>query len=271
MKKIFVILAALMICAFVHAQKNFQGEIIYRLHAAMGSKPDAELKIFFGDNKLKLLFKEKEEYDDEELIILFDSAARYVVNRDHKTFKKKPLIISTPKKQIEKRSFLGYSTTPLALEGNGLQNILGEFVKTADVVFYLADSLYYAIPAIFEGNQELIAIYKNKIVLAAEIEMKNPFEETADTSAKKADIITAEAIEIKPMKINDDEFSIPADYRDTNMMTGEAVVDTVATIPAMPVDSVVTVNPLKKKTGKKPLKPGKSKTTVKSEALKRKE
>ncbi|MEP7164779.1 MAG: hypothetical protein ABI741_08795 [Ferruginibacter sp.] len=269
MKKIFLILA-LMMSSFIYAQQNFQGQIIYRLHAAMSSKGDAELKIIFGDNKLKLLFKEKEEYEDDEVIVILDSAASYILNRDHKTFKKKLFTLNSPEKQIHKRTILGHSTTPEIPESNGLENLIGGYMKGAKVIYYLADSLFYAIPAIFEGNAEVIAIHKNKIVLAAEIEMRSPYAEPGDTSSK-ADIITAEAIEIKPMKINDDEFSIPATYVDITNTTYDSVVDSIAPSLTVPADTAFPMRQAKKKPIQKPVKPNKPKTTVKSEASRRKE
>ena len=228
MKKFLILLISFFIIVSVNAQKNFQGEITYRLHASNEDKGDAELKILFGVNKLKLRFKEKEEYEKEDLLVLLDSAAMFTVNKETKTYTKKPLNVNTPaSKQFSKKSFAGYSSTPLIQENNGLGNILGGLMGTSDIVFYLADSLYYNIPAAFIGNQELIAIQKNKIVLGAEINIKNPYNDSEDSSSKKANLITVEAIEIIPMIINESEFSIPADYVDRKSTSYTTAEDSV--------------------------------------------
>ncbi len=274
MKKYLVILVTFFITASVNAQKNFQGEITYRLHVSSEEKPDAELKILFGANKLKLRFKEKEDYDKEALLVLFDSAAIFMVNKESKTYSKKPLRISSPAKQFEKRSFAGHAATPLTHENNGLGNILGGMMGTADIVFFLADSLYYNIPAAFIGNQELIVIQKNKIVLGAEIKISMGYNEMPDSSSKQSSMISVEAIEIKPMAISEDEFNIPADYVDRKSINYEPVTDT--TMIMAPVEDMTTVDtiavaPPKKKPTKQPVKSTKPKPVVKPAAVKRKE
>ncbi len=272
MKKSLIILISFFIIAAANAQKNFQGEITYRLHASNEEKGDAELKILFGVNKLKLRFKEKEEYEKEDLLVLLDSAAMFTVNKETKTYTKKPLHVNTPaSKQFLKKFFAGYSSTPLVQENNGLGNILGGLMGTSDIVFYLADSLYYNIPAAFIGNRELIAIQKNKIVLGAEISIKNPYNESEDSSSKKANLITVEAIGIIPMIIDEAEFSIPADYADRKNSGYSPIEDSVA-VSAPEVDTVaVSPPPTLKTTPKKPAKSTKTKTPVKSSGTKRKE
>jgi hypothetical protein len=271
MKKLLIILLFLFIITTVNAQKNFQGEITYRLHASVGEKEDAELKILFGQNKLKLRFKEKEEYEKEELFVLIDSAAMFTVNNETKTYSKKMLHLYMPStKQYSKRSFAGYSSTPLVPESNGMGSVLGGLIGKSSVVFYLADSFYYNIPNALVGNQELIAIQNNKIVLGADIYLTDPFIETQDSSTNKANIITVEAIEIRPMTVSDGEFSIPADYVDKKSISYEPVEDSmVVKIPE--VDSVAVAPPPVKIVPKKPVKSNKPKTKAKPAGLKRKE
>lgn len=273
MKSLLAILLFVFAAAVANAQKNFQGEITYRLHASTGDKEDAGLKILFGANKLKLRFREKEEYEKEELIVLLDSAATFTVNREAKTYNKKMLLVNTPStKQFSKRSFAGYLSTPLVPENNGLGNILGGLIGKSDVVFYLADSLYYTIPAAFAGNQELIAIQKNKIVLGAEINFTDRFFEAEDSTTQKSSLITVEAIEIKPMVIDEAEFAIPADYVDRKSIVYAPVEDSLEVKGSETVlDTVAVAPPSVKIVPKKPVKPGKTKTTTKPNGLKRKE
>lgn len=252
MKQFFLIVITFFISGIISAQKNFEGTITYRLHANTGDKPDAELKVLFGVKKLKLLFKEKDEYEAEALVVLLDSALVYKINMTEKTFKKTTLTLTAPGKKIEKKLINGYSTTPFLPENTGLGNLLGGMLGSSNVIFYVADSLHYPIPAAFIGNKELLVIQKNKIVLGAEIQLVSSFNEFADNASKENNIITAEAIEIKTMSISENEFFIPADFVDRKDMVYPvyedtvAVADTVAVVPSPPA-----VKPAKKK----PLKP----------------
>ncbi|HMI77702.1 MAG TPA: hypothetical protein VK484_02865 [Ferruginibacter sp.] len=267
MKRYLIILISFFITAAIHAQKNFQGEITYRLHANVETKPDAELKILFGDNKLKLRFKDKEEYDKEYLLVLFDSAAVFIINQESKTFSK-TFLNSTPVKQFQKRSFSGYAATPVSQENNGLSSLLGGMSGSSNIVFYLADSLYYHIPPAFANNKELIVVQKNKIVLGAEISIKSEYNEMPDDTVRPGNLITVEAIEVRPTTINEDEFRIPTDYINRENISYEPVADTAV---LMGIDTVVVSPPTQKKASKQPAKPNKPKSSQKSSAIKRKE
>src|SRR5690348_11780191 len=91
MRPLLVMLFTLCIASSAIAQKDFRGQIIYKLHASGDNKPDAELKVLFGNNKLKLQFKEKETYEDDALVVMLDSGATYTVKPLDKTYKKKAL------------------------------------------------------------------------------------------------------------------------------------------------------------------------------------
>ena len=273
MKRIVFILAMLVIIQQTNAQKNFQGEITYRLHTAMGDKPDATLKIYFGSNKIKLRFKEKDDYDKEDIIVLLDSSAKYIVNRESKTYKKKMLAVDQSAKHDQSKNIAGYHTTPFKTENTGLEGLLGGSMTTANLVFYLADSLYYNIPSTYTGNAELIAIQKNKIVLGADIVFKPGSYEDADSGMKK-DVVTVEAIEIKPMIFKDDEFNIPAGYTlaMNNSYESPPAADTVMKIE-MPVssDTAIIKYPKEGKRSGKPSEQDKAKKVNKPKAAAKKD
>jgi hypothetical protein len=272
MKQLFFILITLFISTIVSAQKNFEGTVTYRLHSTQGEKPDAELKVLFGKMKLKVMFKEREEYDKDVLVIRLDSAAVYNINYEEKTFKKNNLTLTAPAQKTEKKLINGYSTTPVLPENTGFSGLLGGMLGSSSVVIYLADSLYYYIPAAFAGNKELLMVQQGRIVLGADIQLVNPFSEMGDSSAKKPNLVTVEAIDIKPMVADENEFMIPADFTDKKDMiypvtevpaedSAVAIVDTTVVAPASP--------PIKN-TKKKPVKPTppKSKTSAKTGARK---
>jgi hypothetical protein len=268
MKKTIVLFSLLALFVIANAQQNFQGQIIYKLHAsADNKKPDAELKVLFGVNKIKIWFKEKEEYEKDALIVRLDSAATFVLKPDDKVYTKKMLQVTAPVQMLDVKSINGYSTRPFIPESNGLNTLLGGFLGSANTVFFIADSLHYFIPAPYAANKEFLMIQKNKIVLGAEVKIQANSFGMGESNDEKNSVITAEAIEIKPMIVNEEEFAIPAGY---NIAKDEptAMVDSVTT---MMVDTAAKAIPVKKITTKKPAKPNKSKTPIKSSAVRRKE
>jgi hypothetical protein len=267
MKQLFLIVITLFISSIVSAQKNFEGSVTYRLHSNSGEKQDAELKVLFGNKKLKLFFKEKDEYEKDALVVLLDSAAVYNVNAVEKTFKKTTLTLTAPEQKPQKKLINGYTTTPYQPENTGVGNLLGGMLGSSSVIFYVADSLHYYIPVAFIGNKELLMIQKGKVVLGAEIQIANPYNDPADSASKSTNIITAEAFDIKPMAINESEFFIPADFVDRKDMVYTEPVDSTATV----VDTVAAAPPAKKPVKKKPAKPAPRKSKSTSKAAIRKE
>jgi hypothetical protein len=267
MKQLFLIVITLFISAIVYAQKNFEGTVTYRLHSNSGDKQDAELKVLFGNKKLKLFFKEKEIYENDALVVLLDSALIYNVNVVEKTYKRSSLTLSSPEQKPQKKLINGYTTTPYQPENTGVSSLLGGMLGSSSVIFYVADSLYYYIPGAFIGNKELLMIQKGKIVLGAEIQILNPYSDPADSASKSTNIITAEAMDIKPMAIDENEFFIPADFVDRKDMTYTEPVDSTVTV----ADTVAVAPPAKKPVKKKPAKPAPPKSTSTPKAAIRKE
>jgi len=272
MKQLLVIILTLTSINFARAQKNFEGTITYRLHASTGDKPDAELKVLFGQKKIKLMFKEKEEYDQDALIVNLDSATVYNVNFEDKTFRRNILVLSNPAQKPARTNINGYTVSAFQPESTGLGSLLGGMRGTSKVTFYLADSLHYFIPAAFAGNKELLIVQKNRIVLGAEIELNNVFSDSFgefSDSVKNNNLITAEAVEIKTGQVDENEFIIPADFTDRKDWIDPVTVDTAA----FAVDTAVIITPQKVEKKKKPVKPAapKSKTAGTGKAIKPKE
>ncbi|GAB2819720.1 hypothetical protein [Ferruginibacter profundus] len=270
MKTVFLILTTLCIASFVNAQKDFRGEIIYQLHASGEEKPDAELKVLFGERKLKLLFKEKDDYEKDALVVLLDSGATFTLSAADKTFKKKMLVANYPLPAPQKKTIGGYTTTPFQPEKNGLSGLYSRLFGSSDATFYLADSLTYFIPEKYKGNMEFIIIQRGRIVLGAELQMpRPPSEEEFDSGTTSNQVITAEAISVTSMPIDENEFIIPADYTNQKNISFQppVIVDTTVAV----VDSAVKrIRTTKKKI---PASKGKSKTkaTIKPKVAAKKE
>ncbi len=111
-------------------------------------------------------------------------------------------------------------------------------------------------------------VQKNKIVLGAEISIRSGYNEMPDDNIKPGNLITVEAIEIRPAIISEDEFRISRDYVNRDSMGYEAVEDTSV---LMVIDTTAVPSPPQKKAGKQPLKPNKPKSPQKSSAVKRKD
>ncbi|MFN8252877.1 MAG: hypothetical protein U0V75_13490 [Ferruginibacter sp.] len=266
MKNILLLFIAVLITGTAAAQKNFEGEITHRLHASAEDKPDAELKVLFGPHALRLRFKEKELYDKDEVIVLFDSAAYYTLLTATKTYKKKALSLKPELAYQKNKTIAGYSTTAFLEESNSLNQLLGGYMMMHSSVFYLADSLQYEIPPGFGGNPVFSAVHNNKIVLGATIVMQAGFSEAADGDKNKI-TLTAEAIDIKPMHFPDSLFTIPADYSDgKNAVSDNAVYDTTYAA----VDTAIIEKPVKK-AAKKPVKPTGKKAGNQPAAIRRKQ
>lgn len=266
MKRTIAVIACLIIAGAAPAQKNFEGEITYKLHASAEDKPDAELKILFGPKAMKLRFKEKEDYDKNELLVLFDSAAQYTLNTENKTYKKRILTLRNEPSFIKNKNIAGYSTTGILNERNSISQLASEFMSIGNSIFYLADSLYYAIPSYFGPDPVLSAIQNNKIVLGAEITMQTSTYEIAD-AGKDKNIITAEATEVKPMYFDNNIFSLPADYTSNiNSTYDEPVLDSAMAV----MDTVAIPKPIKKGV-KKPARPAPEKTGSQPAAIRRKQ
>jgi len=263
MRSLIVGLAILCIASSAMAQKDFRGEIIYKLHASGDNKPDAELKVLFGNNKLKLQFKEKETYEDDALVVLLDSGATYTVKPLNKTYKKKALTTSLAFETPVKKNILGFTASPILPENNGMGGLLGGLFGSSHSLFYVADSLTYFIPEKYRDNMEFVMIQRNKIVLGAEIRITAGYMGEGDADSSKArSVITAEAISIKPMMVDDNEFIIPADFT----FFQPAVDSAYSAMDTAMVE--LQDKPVKKKT---PVKKAPSKTPVKPKAVGRKD
>lgn len=261
----------------VHAQQVFQGSITYTVHAPQ--EKNAELLILYGPNKIKLKFKEKEDYDKTYLIVDLDSAKFYTVNTDSKTFQSKKLAEITTDQPAMPKTIAGYTTNPIKVNGSaGFTAILG-FAGSS--TFFAAPDLYFPIPKKHTGIPELIMIQNNHIVLGAEIKMGIPTigneEMPADSIANQMKV-SIEATKVTPQNIDIAEFFIPKDFtlqkKNYYSMTDTAyATDSTANLmydtTMLMADTLAVPPPPKKKTSttSKPSTPKKT-TATKTEAIK---
>ena len=267
MKQLCLIISVLCLVQFATAQKNFEGSVTYQLHSGSGDKTDAELKVIFGIRKIKLLFKEQDKYEKDALVVFLDSATAYNVDFTEKTYKKRTLTLTTPPQKPENKTIVGYRTTSFQPDNNnGLGDLIGGYMGRSSAVFYLADSLFYDIPDILTVTKELVMVQQHKIVLRAEIKLKSPDYGIYDSASGNINLVTAEAVEIKPMAVAETEFFIPSDFTERKEMVYPVTEDSVAV-----VDTVIVIPPAIKTGKKKPAKPVTPKSKSTSKAIRRKE
>lgn len=275
MKLLYVLLFVLVL-SNVEAQQVFQGSIVYTIKAPQ-EKGDAELLIMYGPNKIKLKFKEKEDYDKTYLIVDLDSSKFYTVNADSKTFESKKLAGVTTEQTATPKTIAGYNTIPVTINSSGLGGVLG-FAGSS--TFFVAPDLYFPIPKKHTGIPELIMVQDNHIVLGAEIKMGFPgmgSEQMPDSVADKMKV-SISATKVTPQAIDVAEFKIPNDFTlQQKKMFGDTMIDTVYSDSVSPVildttmitDTLAVPPPPKKKTNttSKPSVPKKT-TPTKTEAIK---
>jgi hypothetical protein len=217
----------LLLCFFIgcivttNAQQNFEGEITYR--TKIENEKDEELKIFFGVNKIKIIFYGMGgEESDKVTIIFIDSAATFDVSKINHSYKKKLLNTSKPNNFATSKLICGLDTKAVQAEPNLITTLLGNFLKIENTTYYLSDKLIYNVPSKYINNAELAMLQGNKIILGLNVNMLEDSFNKID-SAKK--IISVEAVSVKPMHIADTVFAIPANYNDEDNVTNATKED----------------------------------------------
>lgn len=240
MKKIFFAIAVVLSLS-VHAQKDFEGSIKYRV---IGKSPEPddkkndnnEIRIYFTPGKI--LIRQTEGINKDDLLIIFDSAKVYMLDRNEKTYTVKRLRQRKSTPVLAKETILGYSATPISPVGP-MASVTGGFN------IWYADSLFFHIPPGFEGNEELMMVYNNKIMLKAVMTMTiesysyNEWGDDAPSDTTRMDdSFSITAVEIKQGGIAPADFVIPNDYSKQNLYSNIDSVTTVADTTII-IDSAV--------------------------------
>jgi hypothetical protein len=246
----------------VLAQKDFEGMVRYKITTPGHSDTDekvndtVELKIFFTPGKLLLRSNKKES--DEDILVVFDSSKVFFFNKKEHTYRTKKLHITKPMAPAQRKMIAGYQSTPVQTSSNNWTQLIGR----SSTLWY-ADSLFFSMPEKFEGNEELIMVKSNRILLNAVILLdgnmfrygRDEEEEEENKKEEPADELVLEAVEVIPGISSPAIFDIPADfvkekpYSYSMPDTAVAVMDTIA-LPAPPKKKA----PVKKTPVKTPVK-----------------
>jgi hypothetical protein len=260
------------------SQKDFEGTIKYRVITPTyyndngdnaGLKKDSiNLEISFTKGMISVRPEDK-----GVIIIIPDSAKVYELDKESKTYSIKKLRIRETGNQLSKETILGYAASPLSSAGS----IMSPF--GSDGNFWFADSLFFHIPRTLEGNEDLIMINNNRILLKAIIGINGNSQEAYredDTDSLQikevAPWLVIIAVEIMQGNIDPADFIIPDDYTKeehaeywmdtTRVGLSDTIVEIVDSVAVKP-----SVQP--EKTHKVPAKQPSKTTTNKAPAHKK--
>lgn len=235
MKKIYLLFASLLLAACLHAQTAFEGIITYKLKNFTENGDDAELKVYFGKNALRLKFREKEFFNMEELVVRIDSGKTYTLNTTHKTYFGRPLFIAKPPVvRADEKTIAGYKTQSEERIAFSVSTVLGDRFRASQLLSYTAPELFFPVPDSLRINPEFLVVHNNHIALRLEAR----FAKTFDISDDRAESFTMEAVEVIPMTVPSADFMIPpAGYtEDRRFAADDYMMDSLAVV----VDTVVS-------------------------------
>src|ERR1051325_841939 len=142
MKYLFTTTPLIVLFNICFAQKQFEGTISYTLHSNE-EKKDAELLVSFGKNGIKLKFREKENFDDEVILVNLDSGKVYTVNVAEKTYRAKKLMVEQKEDMPADKMIAGYKTKAIDISGGSALGAIGGMLGGGKFVVFAADSLLY--------------------------------------------------------------------------------------------------------------------------------
>jgi hypothetical protein len=266
----FLFILAILFSLNTIAQERFNGTIVYRLSVPdMDNKADssARLNVFFGPNAIKLTFFENKKSDNEEIIVSFDSAKIFMLDIPNKTYSTKDMI-KTRKHQAlpANKNILGYSATAKQILPNSPFNkMLGG--AWGEITVYVSDQLNYYLPEEYAGNDEVVFIHNNKIVLEGQATITSTMGLDLSVDGMTFKL---EAVSITPQKLDPAMFTIPEGFTkeiawNLHTDTGYVVADSSAimfdTIAGILDTSAYWQQEEPVKPAKKPVTPKKKQST----------
>lgn len=127
--------------------------------------PDSsELKMYFTPGRIFIKSSKggKLGGEEDDILIILDSAKIYSINNQERTFSVKKLREVNPMPPATKEIIAGYKCTPL----DNTIRYMSESIGT-NATLWFADDLFFSLPSKFEANDELLMIRDNRILLKA--------------------------------------------------------------------------------------------------------
>jgi hypothetical protein len=255
---LLIIWSTALVLSQANAQNAFEGIIVYKLHNSAEENQDAELTALFGKNSIRLRFREKENYDKEEILVNLDSGKIFTLNSIEKTYRVKKLV-STDflAADLSSKKIAGYETTAIDVSQ---QSIAGSLFGGGKLVLYTANELHFPVPEKYSTNPELVIVSQNKIVLGAVMKYsKGMFheDESETDTLPEMPVITVDAISVKQMNLPSEDFTVPSDYAKYSFNDFSVADSAIAMVDstAWAVDSVVVPEQQASPPVKAPVKP----------------
>lgn len=216
------------------AQKQFEGIITYKLHFDNESS-EPELKVYFGKNALRLIMKEKDRAEEQELLVNLDSGYLYTVNVSTKQYRVKKLTSNEPIAEgPAEKSIAGYKARATAISSYPIQQIIG-LLGGANAQIYTSDELQYTIPARYAGNPELAMIADNKIILSITGRSKK-YSEVNNPA------FSGEAVTVSSQVLPAANFILPEDYvLEKEEVYDAPISDSAALADPMATDTSISI------------------------------
>lgn len=210
MKKICVLLAILSVSVMLCAQQPFEGIITYKLKGVdhIGEDMNAELKIYFGKNAIRLKFRDKEFYEKDEIVVRLDSGRSYTLNTENSTYTSRRLFVAQSERvKAKDKNIAGYKTQAVERMALSSSTVFGERFRANQLIAYTSPDLYFPVPDSLRINPEFVFIYDDHIALGVEA-LYNRVHEIGLTGGRTESTII-EAVEVNPMTLPTADFLIP--------------------------------------------------------------
>jgi len=268
--KVLSAIALMLLLNTLHAQQIFHGSIVYKYH--LPNISDApEILVNYGINKIKIIYKEKDNWDKAYFLIDLDSGKFYRVLPETKAYTSWHMHdINT--KQISRTKMIGgHQTYSVELAHSSASHVFGPW-SSGNSVLFVAPGLFYPVPEKYKDNPELIMIQNNHIVLGAEKSINgSEMEAEIPDSLLKQTLISIEAIRIDEQPLDNAEFLIPPEFKKLTWLdvkdSDTVLVDTVYSVEEIEEIPPPPPPPAKKKSGSSSNPPKKTKP-IKTQGIK---
>ena len=214
MKKL-VLTCILIAPILLSAQSNFEGAITYKV-ITTDEENNFELKIFYGNGKMKAkVFASRPTYESVE-IYNFKTGIHYSIFEDEKTYSIDTLDNFSLEDQLSDlrdttigESILGYycrSFTATSKEVNGIVNEIS-------TVMWFPDSIKFIIPEKYRNKGDIETCSDGNMLFLKMLSIVEfRFDDDDENVECKRDTMLMVAHKIEKMRIDELEFQPPADY-----------------------------------------------------------
>jgi hypothetical protein len=214
MKKL-VLTCILAVPILLSAQSNFEGVITYK-GITTDEENNFELKIFYGNGKMKAkVFAPRSTYESIQ-IYNFETGIHHSIFEDEKTYSTDTLGNFSFEDQLSDlrdttigESILGYyckSFTATTKEEKG-------FVDEISTVIWFPDSIKFIIPEKYRNKRDIETCDDgNMLFLKTQTIVSIHIDEEDEPKQEQRDTLLIVAIKIERMKIDESEFQLPAGY-----------------------------------------------------------